>query len=341
MPTSNSTSKNQQGAVVILILLILTALSCLAIELSKETLVDHASSTVLTSTIRGNSLCDSGRLLAKHILLEDLSKTTSDHPFETWGNFDKTLRDTSHKFTTGVLTGRIEDENGRFPINNIVLHNRNKQQTSTYQNVFLRLLKQQCEQLNITSGTPEDLLLSIRIWQGEELTRSKEDDAWYKAQQPPYIRPKRPFASPDEFLLLRWPNATKKDLEKLFYGTSSCKGLRELTTIWGAGPVNINTTVKDIYAALPETQNHTAEFANGMIMYQTDPSNSFENDWYLLVAEQCGIKNKSLPINILGHNSNTFRVTLTANTGAGRRSETVIVRRTKKGVIVLAAYGNS
>jgi len=177
----------EQGSVIILILLILTALSCLALELSKETLVDYTSSTALQSTMHGAALCDSGRLVANKILMRDLHETTADHLFEQWGSFDAVLQSLSEELTSGTLTGNIEDENGRFPINRLVLSAQDSQQVVAYQSVFLRLITQRCKALGITSGTAESLLLSIRIWQGEELTRAKEDDIWYSSQHTPYV----------------------------------------------------------------------------------------------------------------------------------------------------------
>ena len=339
--TASSIERNkEQGTIIIIVLLVLVALSFLAMELSKETLIDHASSVFVKSSITGNSLCDSGRLLAKDVLNKDLENSKGDYKFETWGQFNKELEDISEELTSGTLSGEITDENSLFPINKIAIIDKNtKKITEQYQGVFLRMLKTLCNDLNLTSGTAEDLLISIRIWQGEQLARASEDDTWYKAQKTPYIRTKKIFRTPDEILLLYWPKANEGDLEKLYYGTDSVSGLRDLITVWGEGPINMNTANETLTAAIPVTDNNKEDFLKSITLYRNDPTSNFVTTWYVNAAKFSGIEEKNIPKDILDFKSNTFRVTLTANIGSGSKKETIFLRRTDKKITLMGSYG--
>lgn len=340
-PVNSSNVENkEQGTIVIIILLVLTVLSFLAMELSKETLIDHTSSIFVKSSITGNTLCDSGRLLAEEVLATDLTESKGDYKFEEWGFFDSELEEISDELVSGSLSGEITDENSFFPINKIALLDQNtKKITEQYQGVFLRMLKELCSDLNITSGTPEDLLISMRIWQGEQLTRSTEDDTWYKAQKIPYTRTKKPFRSPAEILLLYWPKAEEGDLEKLYYGTDTVNGLRDLITVWGEGPINMNTAHDALTSAIPVVNKNKEEFLTSITAYRNDPANNFETTWYLSAAQFCGIQDKDIPKEILSFKTDTFRVNLTAQVGSGSKQEMILLRRTEKSITLLGSYG--
>ena len=333
-------NNKEQGTIIIIILLVLTALSFLAMELSKETLIDYTSSTSVKSSITGNTLCDSGRLMAKEILATDLKETKGDHKFETWGEFNTELEEISDELISGSLSGEITDENALFPINRLaVLDNKTKNLNIQYQNVFLRMLKKLCTDLNLTSGKPEDLLISIRIWQGEQLSRAIEDDSWYKGQKIPYMRTKKPFRSPEEILLLRWPKAKEGDLNKLYYGTDSINGLRSLITIWGEGPINMNTAHDAVLYAIPAITQKKDDFLEKVTSYRNDAANNFETNWFLNAAKFSGIPDKDIPKDILSFKTDTFRVQLTAHVGSGNKKETIFLRRTNKNITLLGSYG--
>jgi type II secretory pathway component PulK len=339
--TSPTVVRNkEQGTIIIIVLLVLVVLSFLAMELSKETLIDHASSLFVRSSITGNTLCDSGRLLAKEILATDLEESKGDYKFEKWGLFNTELKEISEELTSGTLSGEITDENSLFPINKLVLLDPNtKKITEQYQGVFLRMLKTLCSNLNLTSGTAEDLLTSIRIWQGEQLTRASEDDTWYMAQKIPYTRTKKPFRSPNEMLLLYWPKAKEGDIEKLYYGTDTVNGLRDLITIWGEGPINMNTAHDALTAAIPIVNNNKEDFLTSIDLYRNNPANHFETAWYLTAAKVSGIEEKNIPEDILDFKSNRFRVTLTAHVGSGSKKEIIFLSRTNKKITLLGSYG--
>lgn len=331
---------NERGTIVVIVLLVLAILSFLAMELSKETLVDYSGSVYMKSAITGNSLLDSGRLLAKETLSNDLAESKADYRFESWGYFGEGLKEVSEELSSGYLSGDINDENALFPINQLKITDpQNSELTKEYQELFLRILKTLCADLELKTGKPEDYLNSIRIWQGEELSNSSADDDWYKSQTTEYQCPKRALISPDELLLIRWPNAKEGDVEKLYYGTETQLGLRDIITVWGSGPINMNTAHDAIIKALPTDGKKKEEYLTAANQYRSDPSNNFEEAWYITLASFQGISENNIPQKVLSFKTDTFRVNLKATVGSGEKREIVIFRREKEKVKTLSSVG--
>lgn len=334
-------TSNEHGAIIIIILLVLGVLSFLAMELSKETLVDHASSTVLKSTLSGNALCDSGTVLAKKILLDDYEDNKADYQFEDWGKFNEPLEEISKELVSGSITGTITDENGLFPINKLTsTASADANKTTAYRGIMLRLLTQLCDDLDIEDAKPEDFLTAIRIWQGEILPDTFKHDIWYQSRQEPYKSPKKAMVSPEELLLLYWPNALPGDVERLYYGTKDVKGLRDLISIWATGPINMNTAPKEILWALPTDKTKRYEFLDIINEYRSNEANSFENTWYTTVAGYVGIPQNNLPTLILGVTSHIFRINITATIGGGEKRESTVVKRSRDQLTVLQRFAN-
>ena len=339
-PQVLSAQKNEQGTIVVIVLLVLAVLSFLALELSKETLVDYSGSVYMKSALSGNALLDSGRLLAKETLANDLAESKADYQFEAWGQFDEGLKEVSTELATGVLSGDIYDENALFPINQLkIIDPKNSEQTKEYQGIFLRILTTLCADLELTTGKPEDYLNSIRIWQGEELSNASADDDWYESQPTEYSRPKRALISPNELLLIRWPNAKEGDVEKLYYGTETQLGLRDIITVWGNGPINMNTAHDAIIKALPADGKKKEEYATAVNQYRGDPTSNFEEAWYISVATFQGISEENIPSKVLSFATDTFRVDLKATVGSGEKQEVVIFKREKEKVTAISSVG--
>lgn len=335
------TQKNDEnGAIVVIVLIMLAALSFLAVELSRETLVNHSGSAYVKSTIVGNSLADSGRLLAKKILATDMATSEADYQFETWGYFDKGLQIISTDLASGVLSGSISDENALFPINKIISTDRTTfAEAKEYRAILLRILTHLCDDLEIKTAKPEDYLASIRLWQGEKLSGAAADDNWYKNRQTDYCRPERALISPDELLLIHWPNAREGNVEKLYYGTEEHYGLRDIITVWGNGPINMNTAHNAVIKALPADGKDKEEYVTAVNQYRNDPANNFKEAWYLDSAQFREISPKGLPEKALSFKSDTFRVRLKTTVGGGEKRELVIFKRENGKVKTIISFG--
>lgn len=74
----------RRGAVLILVLFVLTGLSVLTVELSRDILLDHAISTSTRSTLAVKPLMESGERLVTTALTRNSEAGTPDHVREDW-----------------------------------------------------------------------------------------------------------------------------------------------------------------------------------------------------------------------------------------------------------------
>ncbi len=109
----------RRGAVLILVLFVLTGLSVLTVEFSRDVLLDHALSSSTRSLLAAKPLMESGERLASVVLAKNSEEGTPDHPREDWGLFNRELERLSAELQGAELSGNIEDENSRFPLNAI------------------------------------------------------------------------------------------------------------------------------------------------------------------------------------------------------------------------------
>ncbi|WP_279062303.1 hypothetical protein [Bilophila wadsworthia] len=107
----------RRGAVLILVLFVLTGLSVLTVEFSRDILLDHAMSTSTRSILAAKPLMESGERLATAVLTRNSEAGTPDHVREDWGLFGLGLERLSAEHTARARTFRApsEDENSRFP----------------------------------------------------------------------------------------------------------------------------------------------------------------------------------------------------------------------------------
>lgn len=333
--TSSSTTK-QQGSIVVIVLIVLSALAILAVELSKEILTDYASSATIQSTVVGYTLCDSGREIACDMLKKDKKNSKADHSFEEWGQLNEVLRRLSEELESGTISGSIQDENSLFPINRI--SSANDRTAVAYREMFLRLLIKLCDDLDIHHARPQDYLNAIRIWQGEELPDAIAHDIWYQTRPEPYDRPKQKLFSPEELLLIYWPNAQRKDVERLYYGTKNIKGLQSLITVWGDGPINMNTARAEIIYAIPVEKLYRRPFLKAVTTFRNNRGNNFAANWYIPLAENIGLSQKLIPDETLGISSDTFRVSIKGSVGGSEIRECSIIKRSADEVSILKTF---
>ncbi|SIO12989.1 type II secretion system minor pseudopilin [Halodesulfovibrio marinisediminis] len=328
----------ERGSIVVIVLIVLSALAVLAVELSKEILTDYASSTYLQSTVAGYALFDSGKAIACDVLKKDYKNSKADHQFEEWGKVNEVLVRISNEFESGDISGIIRDENSLFPINRIT--SPDTTDAVAYREILLRLLTQLCHDLDIHHGKPQDFLDAIRIWQGEELPDAISHDIWYQTRSKPYERPKKKLISPEELLLIYWPNAQLSDVERLYYGSKDVKGLHDLITVWGNGPINMNTACPEIISAIPTEQRYRAAFLKAATAFRNNSKNSFANNWYLPLAEDIGLSQKQIPTRALGVASDVFRISITVTIGGSELRECSIIKRTADEISTIDSFAN-
>ena len=175
----------RRGAVLILVLFVLTGLSVLTVEFSRDILLDHAMSASTRSILAAKPLMESGERLATAVLTRNSEEGTPDHMREDWGLFGLGLERLSAELPGADLSGSIEDENSRFPINAIFYEREaDRARAEAFADILTRLLAGLMRVHGYAGGTDNALALakeyvdSLRQWGG--LAETDQDTLkWY------------------------------------------------------------------------------------------------------------------------------------------------------------------
>ena len=150
----------RRGAVLILVLFVLTGLSVLTVEFSRDILLDHAMSASTRSILAAKPLMESGERLATAVLTRNSEEGTPDHMREDWGLFGIGLERLSAELPGADLSGSIEDENSRFPINAIFYEREaDRARAEAFADILTRLLAGLMRVHGYAGGTDNALAL--------------------------------------------------------------------------------------------------------------------------------------------------------------------------------------
>lgn len=320
--------QSERGVVVAMVLIIVAGIAFIGYEAMRLTRLDLASSAVLRARLADEGLLDAGLALACQILTEDTDQ--ADGPFDAWNYLPERIEALSLHFSTGEVTGIIEDEAGRFPVN--MMHNHANHADGPH-GLLTRLL----EVLVLAhgmGGSHTALADEIANWVRPE---SSDLDAKYLSH-PNRIRvPHRPMRSLDELLMILWPGSAPGDLEKLYHGTEHVPGLKDLATVFSTEPLNLNTADKLLLFAATTGDDMAlrVRFVNSALNHRANPRSALSWRWYAFIAGQEGLRDQTFLSSVYGYQSNVFRVTLTARVGSGVRHALAIVERQNGKVRIL------
>ncbi len=311
----------QEGGVLVLVLLALAVMGFLAIDTMKQLALDYAGSAYLRTQVQGQGLLQSGAAVAEAVLLKD-EELEADHRFEDWAKFQEQLQQADSHLETGSLQGTLTDENARFPLFGL------KKSDGNYTEIFKRLVKITADNLGVNVNA-ETLTTSVQCWLGSlSGEKCEASENYYASRTPSYHPPKegRMFRAPNEFLLLYAGEDAEEQLVKLYEGTKDKPGLKDLTTIWGRGPINMNTALPEVVGALvPENfERERGNFVHDITVQRQREDNKFEMKWYETIGEWYGFE---LNTNCLGKSSNTYRLALSAQVGVASRGLVQVLRR--------------
>lgn len=318
----------RRGAVLILVLFVLTGLSVLTVEFSRDVLLDHALSASTRSILASKTLMESGERLAAVILTKNSEEGTPDHPREDWGLFDRELERLSVELQGSTLSGNIEDENSRFPINAIFYEREaDRARANAFADILTRLLAGLMRVHGYAGGqdnaaaAARDYVDALRQWGGQTDT-DEEALKWYLERKPRRLPPGRPLQAPEEILLVRWPNMDEAWARNVLAGTASLPGLLETLTVWTRGPMNMNTLQAAVLGALVRDERQARAFVNAVLRYRNNPDNELGEQWYedLLSSYDA----PPLPNGCLDVRSRWYRLNLTVRQGARKNTLTSV-----------------
>jgi general secretion pathway protein K len=232
--------KTRQRGVAIVLALSVVALAALAATAMLVAQSTWARQVELTAGhAQAQHLLQAGVDWSRAVLSDDRRASEVDHLGEPWA-----LKLPAMPVENGSLIGQIEDQQGRFNLNNLVTDGK----VDVVQlERFRRLLA--------ILALPPALADSLADWidaDGEPQPRSGAEDAHYLALQPPYLAANRPLADIAELALVAGFDDTVRDRLRPF-----------VTALPGFSAVNVNTASPEVIAA--SVDELTLDDARGIV----------------------------------------------------------------------------
>ncbi len=239
---TQSKSKSQSGAALILAMLIFSVCTVLLVSTQKfYSIFYQKTANAIMREQAYEYLLGAEELAVLALMLDARKDSASGQPRDDLREFwaQATMPYTLDE--GGVLFGSIEDLSGRFNLNHLA-HNSiteaGEKKFSSPQEQFIRLL--QCitsPPLSVSQAV--EVTEAIGDWMDadEEPRSSGAEDMWYGAQQPPYRAANRSMASVSELRLVR--HVTPQLYDQLL----------PLVTVWPRKPglINIHTIAEPLF----------------------------------------------------------------------------------------------
>ena len=306
-----------RGAVLLFVLALVALLASLAVTTIRTAQVEVFAAYGGIYARQARATAESGLLAAAAVLLP-ARPVDSDNLTQDWALFPDLANYPGASFLDGHLSGRIEDESGKFPVN--AMHP-GLSNHAAYQAVFLRLLTG--EALAVPEDRAKALLAALVDWldADDQPGPGGAEDAAYAAAQLPYRD------TLGELLLVQ---GYSRDL---LNGRGDRPGLFSLLTVWGSGLINVNTAPLPVLAALASGQSaaQAAALARSLDTYRRDPVRQSELASLEWLAKAAGSDSVQWPSNLLTTRSLYYAVTLEGRSGAAAARLFAVLKRDQSG----------
>jgi general secretion pathway protein K len=217
--------KRQRGIAIVLAMgvVALAAMAAAAIVVSQSTWARQVELT--TDHLQARAVLLAGADWARVVLADDRRVSNVDHLGEPWA-----LKLPPLPVENGELVGQIEDQQGRFNLNNLVVDGK----INVVQLVHFR-------NLLATLGLPDELADALADWiDADSLPQPGDgaEDAYYRTRNPRYLAANLPLIDADELALVRG------------FGDNVRARLRPyVTALPTFTAVNVNTAPAEVIAA--------------------------------------------------------------------------------------------
>ena len=309
------------GAVLLFVLALVALLASLAVTTIRTAQVEVFAAYGGIYARQARATVESGLLAAAAVLLP-AKPADSDNLTQDWAFFPDLATYPGATFLDGHISGRIEDESGKFPIN--AMHP-GLADHAAYQGVFLRLLTG--EALALSEDRAKALLAALVDWldADDQPSSGGAEDAAYAAAQLPYRVRNNSLDTLGELLLIQGFS------HDLLNGRGDRPGLLSLLTVWGSGLINVNTAPLPVLAALPSGQSaaQAAALARSLDAYRRDPVRQGELASLVWLTKAGGSDSVQWPSNLLTTRSLYYAVTLEGRSGAASTRLFAVLKRDK------------
>ena len=216
---------HQSGVAIVLAMGVVTlaALTATAILVSQSTWARQVE--LNSGHAQAQLIIQAGLDWARAVLSDDLRASNSDHLGEPWA-----LRLAPIPIDNGSLSGQLDDEQGKFNLNNLVSQGKlNIAQLERFRRLLATLM------------LPVSLADTLADWidaDGQPQPRYGAEDAYYLAMQPPYLAANQPLIEVTELSLVRGYDAAVRARLRPF-----------VTALPRATTINVNTASAEVLSA--------------------------------------------------------------------------------------------
>jgi len=215
----------ERGVAIILAMGVVAfaAMAAVAIMISQSTWSRQAELNI--NHVQAQAVLQAGADWARAVLSDDRRISNVDHLGEPWA-----LKLPPMQVEGGELAGRIEDEQGKFNLNNLVTEGKiNLTQLAHFRRLLAIL------------GMPDNLADTLADWvDSDNLPQpSGAEDEYYLALNPRYLAANRPLVDIGELALVRG-----------FDDNVRARLRRYVTALPGFTTVNVNTAPPEVLAAV-------------------------------------------------------------------------------------------
>ncbi len=235
---SNTLTHKDKGVALITVMLILSLATILAVSMSSRQQLDIHRSANVFNFEQAYQYILGAESWAKQVLLRDSADNKTDSSKDIWATILPAL-----PIEGGKMTGKIEDLQARFNINNLVLDGKPQK---LYVDRFKRLLR------NLDLN--EDIVPVLVDWidLNQQTGFSGAEDNEYLNMEPPYRTANQPIEDVSELLLIK--GFKFEDYEKL---------LPYVCVLKSATAINVNTASAEVLSSI--AKNITLEDAKILV----------------------------------------------------------------------------
>lgn len=225
-PRVRAPATRQGGAAVLVAMLVVAIAALAASSFMFRSQVEWRRLENQTHLDQAHSILRAAQQWGASVLLEDTLHSSVDHLGEIWATQLPPVESEGYR-----ISGGMEDEQGRFNLNNLVL---NGQVDQTQLAILIRLLD--------TLHLPENLAVAIADWIDADdapLNPSSVESAYYETLSTPYRAANRPLVSVNELLRVKG------------FDRNVLAALRPyVTALPTRTPINVNTASAEVLTAL-------------------------------------------------------------------------------------------
>lgn len=313
MKRFNKFLQNQSGVALITVILIISILVAAALELNRSSRSDVYAASNTSDGIKLIFIAKSGFYGAAALLLN--AKNDYETLRDDWAHAENLSVQSKTFFTDGHFIVRIEDEQGKIPLNKLVSGGAVDENVKE---MLLRLLQQ--PEFKLEGSKAAEIVDAIIDWVDDngEITGMGAESSYYASLTPPYSAKNAPLDCIEELLMIRGITP------ELFSGTNEKPGLGRFVTIYGTGVISINTAPKMVLRAL--SSDITVELADKMDEYRRQGGHELSSvDWYKKVSGMAGVTIKPELIEVA--KSNFFSISATGVLGKMEQRISAVMQR--------------